>query len=102
MFVYLVEKYPDHFSDLFYALDIWHKTIKLTKKLAKVSRGSIKPLFFTSHYFTSDFYVSQAAKVKGCEAINQWSEPIRNHFWHVAEHCNGDAEVLKVRFNLIL
>ena len=50
LFVYLVEKYPDHFSDLFHALDIWHKTIKLTKKLAKVSRGSIKPLFFTSHY----------------------------------------------------
>ena len=50
LFVYLVEKYPDHFSDLFHALDIWHKTIKLTKKLAKVRRGSIKPLFFTIHY----------------------------------------------------
>ena len=34
--------------------------------------------------------------MKGCEAIIEWSEPIRNHFWHIAEHCNGDAEVLKV------
>ncbi|CAB3978544.1 Hypothetical predicted protein, partial [Paramuricea clavata] len=66
-----VKKHPDHFSHLFHALDIWHKTIKLTKKLAK------------------------AAKVKGCESVAEWSEPIRNHFWHIAEHCNGDAEVLK-------
>ena len=34
--------------------------------------------------------------MKGCESVAEWSEPIRNHFWHIAEHCNGDAEVLKV------
>jgi hypothetical protein len=42
------------------------------------------------------FWFLQAAKVKGCESVAEWSEPIRNHFWHIAEHCNGDAEVLKV------
>ena len=47
-------------------------------------------------------YVFKAAKVKGCEGIAQWSEPIRNHFWHVAEHCKGDAEVLKVKFDSII
>lgn len=34
--LYLVEKYPNEFSDLFHALDVWHKSVKLTKKLAKV------------------------------------------------------------------
>jgi hypothetical protein len=37
MFYFFLEKYPDHFAGLFHALDIWLKTIKLTKKLAKVS-----------------------------------------------------------------
>ena len=38
----------------------------------------------------------QAAKIKGCEKLAQWIEPVRNHFWHCAETCDGDIEVLKV------
>lgn len=28
--------------------------------------------------------------------VAEWAEPIRNHFWHIAETCNGDVERLKV------
>lgn len=38
----------------------------------------------------------QAAKVKGCKAINEWCEPIRNHFWYVTQNCNGSEEKMKV------
>lgn len=38
----------------------------------------------------------KAAKVKGCEKITEWSEPIRNHFWFVCQNCKGDLENLKV------
>jgi hypothetical protein len=34
--LHFIEKYPEHFQDLFIALDIWHKSVKLTKKLSKV------------------------------------------------------------------
>lgn len=34
--------------------------------------------------------------MKGCEALAQWIEPIRNHFWHCAETCDGDVTKLKV------
>jgi len=37
----------------------------------------------------------QGGKVKGCEKLLQWVEPVRNHFWHCAETCNGDIELLK-------
>lgn len=40
--------------------------------------------------------VFQAAKIKGCEKLAQWIEPVRNHFWHCAETCDGDVELLKV------
>lgn len=30
------EQYPKEFSDLFHALDVWHKSVKLSKKLNKV------------------------------------------------------------------
>ena len=40
--------------------------------------------------------VFQAAKIKGCEKLVQWIEPVRNHFWHCAETCDGDIELLKV------
>ena len=34
--------------------------------------------------------------MKGCEVISEWSEPIRNHFWYIAQECKGDEEKLKV------
>ena len=30
------EKHPKEFGNLFHALDVWHKSVKLSKKLAKV------------------------------------------------------------------
>jgi hypothetical protein len=44
------------------------------------------------------FTVPQASKLKGCEKLLQWLEPIRNHFWHCAETCEGDVEKLKASF----
>ena len=41
-------------------------------------------------------FVLQAAKVKDCEVVAEWAELICNHFWHIAETCNGDVERLKV------
>ncbi|CAB4011163.1 Hypothetical predicted protein [Paramuricea clavata] len=59
VFFNLPEKHPKEFGNHFHALDVWHKSIKLLKKLAK------------------------APKVKNCEAVAEWSEAIRNHFWFV-------------------
>ena len=42
--------------------------------------------------------VFQAAKIKGCEKLVQWIEPVRNHFWHCAETCDGDTDTLKVSY----
>ena len=43
------DKYPDEFSEMFPALDIWHKSVKLTKKkLAKVRGGMIYETICTS------------------------------------------------------
>ncbi|XP_020624359.1 uncharacterized protein LOC110061841 [Orbicella faveolata] len=67
----LKEKNPSHLEDLFHSLDMWHKSCKLTAKL------------------------SVAAKVRGCDDICQWIEPIRNHFWHCAEQCDGNEETLR-------
>jgi hypothetical protein len=36
VFYVLPDKYPSEFFDLFHALDVWHKSVKLAKKLAKV------------------------------------------------------------------
>ena len=38
----------------------------------------------------------QASKVRGCEVVGEWIEPIRNHFWHCAEQCAGDEQTLRV------
>ena len=35
---FFTAKYPNEFGNLFHALDIWHKSVKLTKKLSKVTR----------------------------------------------------------------
>ena len=34
--------------------------------------------------------------MKNCEAVAEWSEAIRNHFWFVCQNCDGDEEKLKV------
>ncbi|PFX16232.1 EGF, latrophilin seven transmembrane domain-containing protein 1, partial [Stylophora pistillata] len=36
-----------------------------------------------------------AGKIKGCEHLLEWAEPVRNHIWHCAEICDGDVEELK-------
>ncbi|CAB4044269.1 Hypothetical predicted protein, partial [Paramuricea clavata] len=36
-FHHCIEKHPEEFGEIFYALDVWHKSIKLLKKLAKDS-----------------------------------------------------------------
>ncbi|XP_067017883.1 uncharacterized protein [Acropora muricata] len=65
-------------ANLFHSLDIWHKSIKLTAK------------------------ISAAGKIKGCEQLLQWVEPVRNHFWHCAETCGGEVEILKDKWLGIL
>ena len=41
--------------------------------------------------------VLQLGKVKGCEKLAQWVEPVPNHFWHCEETCDGDIDLLKVK-----
>ena len=36
LFLCSPEKHPKEFGDLFHALDVWHKSVKLSKKLAQV------------------------------------------------------------------
>ena len=47
-FLLFTAKYPNEFGNLFHALDIWHKSVKLTKKLAKVTRT-----YYTVYCFIS-------------------------------------------------
>jgi capsule polysaccharide modification protein KpsS len=92
------EKYRHAFSHLFHALDVWHKSVKLTKKLAYFIFCCERLLLHSVrkyHYCEFNFII-QAAKVKGCEQISEWSEPIRNHFWFICENCCCDEEKLKV------
>ncbi|KAK3751371.1 hypothetical protein QZH41_010466 [Actinostola sp. cb2023] len=63
--------HPNELMHLVQSLDIWHKSCKLTAKL------------------------TAASKVKGCENVSHWIEPIRNHFWHCAEMSKGSPELLK-------
>ena len=49
-----------------------------------------------------ELIVSQVSKIKGCEKLLQWVEPVRNHFWHCAETCKGDADSLKMSFIYLL
>jgi predicted membrane channel-forming protein YqfA (hemolysin III family) len=42
VFYVLPDKYPSKFFDLFHTLDVWHKSVKLAKKLAKVGRWWIQ------------------------------------------------------------
>ncbi|KAK3745291.1 hypothetical protein QZH41_013948 [Actinostola sp. cb2023] len=65
------DMHRDKLEQLFHSLDIWHKSCKLTANLTK------------------------AFKIKGNEAIKEWIEPIRNHFWHCAEISHGDENTLK-------
>ena len=55
----------------FYDKDVWHKATKLTKKL------------------------SEAAGLRGNDALRNWIPSIRNHFWHSSETCGGDVHKMK-------
>ena len=46
--MYFLDKYPNEFGNLFHALDIWHKSVKLTKKLSKVI-FTVTSLTYTIH-----------------------------------------------------
>ena len=46
------------------------------------------------------FYVSMFLGSKS-GALSEWTEPIRNHFWFIAQECNGSIETLKVRCQLL-
>lgn len=47
VYLYLLEKYPNEFSNLYHALDRWHKSVKLSKKLAKVCLLKLNDLLIT-------------------------------------------------------
>ncbi|XP_068709173.1 uncharacterized protein [Montipora foliosa] len=66
----LKEKFPQ-LMELFHSLDIWHKAKKLNKAL------------------------HQAAKIKGCSDLQEWTDCIVNHFWYCSQDCNGSEEQLK-------
>ena len=42
--LYFQDKYPDEYGSLFHSLDIWHKSVKLTKKLTKVNVSNLLTL----------------------------------------------------------
>ena len=48
------------------------------------------------HCFLIHVFFLKACKVKNCEDIGQWIEPIRNHFWHCCQACDKDVGLLKV------
>ena len=67
-------------------------------KIVELPFGSELYWVFSSisfNHFTGPCLV-HASKIKGCEVLAEWIQPIRNHFWHCAEACNGDATKLKV------
>ncbi len=51
LLAFFIEKYPKEFGDLFHALNIWHKSVKLTMKLSKVSRTFFDPYMLTLTVF---------------------------------------------------
>ena len=64
-------------KDLFHSLDTWHKAKSLRKAL------------------------SNAAKSKENEDLQQWIESVVSHFWYCSRHCQGDINLLKVPIFLI-
>ena len=62
------------------------------------AKTSFYPSNYTKLYklMLAPFYCIQAAKVKDCQVVAEWSEAIRSHFWFVCQECNGDVEKLKV------
>ena len=70
-------------SDIFHSLDIWHKSKKIRKALAKVRL----PLFVKRD--TNTCMRLQAGKVKNMNKLQQWSGNIINHFGNVVKHVKG-------------
>lgn len=64
--------------DIFHSLDVWHKSKKIRKALAK------------------------AGKVKNMNKLQQWGGNIINHFWHCCKTCEGDPMKLKIKWSSIL
>lgn len=44
----------------------------------------------------------KAAKVKGCGELEEWIDPIVNHFWYCCQVADGSFKELKVRVNISL
>lgn len=64
----------------------------INKNVLNIFKQISQLLSYISYYLPKN----QAAKVKHCEVIGEWTEAIRNHFWFVCQNCNGDEEKLKV------
>ena len=41
-------------------------------------------------------FLLQAARIKGCEVLKEWVDPIVNHFWYCCQMADGSVEELKV------
>ena len=78
-------------ADIFHSLDVWHKSKKIRKALAKVRNT----LFVKCN--TNTPVRLQAGKVKNMNKLQQWSGNIINHFWHCCKTCEGDPMKLKVQ-----
>ena len=78
--MYTETRYPE----IFHSLDVWHKSKKLQKVLAKVSRMFL-PIIISG-------------KMKGMEKLLQWSSNFVNHLWYCCRTTDGNALALKVCF----
>ena len=66
------------YSSITHQFDVWHLVKSITKRLTALS------------------------KIKGNEPLFDWIQSINNHFWWCAESCNGDAEVLRERWQSVV
>ena len=62
------------YPTIIHQFDVWHLVKSITKRLTAL------------------------AKVKGNENLFDWIQSLNNHFWWCAESCNGDAEVLREKW----
>jgi len=91
LFLLPATKHPD----IFHSLDVWHKSKKIRKALAKVK------VFIFDLCNTNTPWL-QAGKVKNMKKLQQWSGNIINHFWHCCKTCEGDPMKLKVQLCVII
>ena len=48
------------------------------------------------------FHRFESLLMGSSDTKSMWVEPVRNHFWHCAETCKGDADSLKMSFIYLL